>query len=204
MQKQTGKGEWKWAAGLGLLICSLAALIFFNVSLGSPFARAVNGTNATQISRVEIGNSPPQVHNVTISANDIFNVSMISLLPGANVTVNCSAVVLDWNGEDDISVVNATFYSSGHGFNYDSPDDNNYHYSAVNESGAVDTNCTWDLSYGDQYEMWAECMFEVAYYSYNGTWSCNVTAWDVNDSMESIDDYDTTEIGDLVALEWIT
>jgi hypothetical protein len=171
---------------------------------GSIGTNAGNGTNATQISSVIVGNAPPEVHNVTISAQGIDNITMIALTPGASLQVNCSAIVTDWDGEGDIANVNATFYASGAGYSYLDADDNNTHYSAyntTNDNGEdIEANCTWDNSFGDGYEAYASCFFDVAYYAFNGTWTCNITTWDVNETMENIDDYDTTEIGDLVAL----
>ena len=131
-------------------------------------------------------------HNITIqnlppAVGDLVIVDMIDLIAGSNLTVYCNASVNDTNLVTDIRVVNGTFYQQSVGAN--AADDNNDHYS--NSSCINVSSSKFQSNYS--------CSFNVAYYANNGTWFCNISAFDdVNAT-----DFDNinTSINELLAID---
>lgn len=93
--------------------------------------------------------------------------SPVSLLAGTTATVRCNATVFDENLAANISSVNATLWDAG-ASSFTAADDNNDHY----------TNASCSLISAGQYEANYTCSFAVWYYANNGSWLCNVTAFD--------------------------
>ncbi|MDD9953410.1 MAG: hypothetical protein OXR66_03675 [Candidatus Woesearchaeota archaeon] len=93
--------------------------------------------------------------------------SAIVLTAGSVRTVECNASVVDLDGEANI--VNASSI-----FHIDSvapgaPDDANDHYT--------NSTCSEVAAFGNEKNF--TCTFDVQYFALNGTWLCNVTAYDV-------------------------
>lgn len=118
--------------------------------------------NKNVTSKVNVTNAGPEVLNIVFSPNPI------SLVAGSSREINCTALVRDWNGHNDITGVNATFY---HSYNLSSnPDDKNVHYTT--------SNCT-QISNDGNYLANYTCSFNISYFANNGTWVCNATVIDM-------------------------
>ena len=153
------------------------ALLFF------PYASAqYNFEYVNVTTRVNVTHSMPVVLEVLVDQN-------ITLNAGGFKTVYCNATIRDWNGWDDIDVVNATLYHIS-SFSGDS-DSGNTHY----------TNASCDfvqLDVSDPYNASAVCTFEVIHYANSGDWFCNVTAEDFYNFTGSLEN--DTFIHELYAL----
>jgi hypothetical protein len=117
----------------------------------------INTTSELNTS-VNITNSAPDVQGIVVD-------TPITLNAMANVTITCNATVFDW--DDNFNIVNATFYA-GDGTSSAASDSGNNHYrnsSCVNIS---------EQPLAKNYT----CTFKINYYANNGTWYCNVTAYD--------------------------
>lgn len=137
--------------------------------------------NVTTI--VNVTNALPEILNVTVEgAND-----NITLNAGMTRTVTCNATIRDYNGFNDIDVVNATLYH--HLNSSDDADDMNYHYT--------NTSCA-EADNDGQYLANYTCTFDVYYFANNGTWNCNVTVEDMYNFTDS--EYNSTNIDSLYAL----
>jgi len=143
------------------LVLVLCSIIFF-VGITLPFlptgdADTYNSTAYLNVT-VNITNSAPEVHGIVVD-------TPITLSAMSNVTITCNATVFDW--DNNFFIVNATFYNQNSAHS-NSQDDKNNHYSnasCVNiSSQAMEKNYT--------------CTFTLDYYANNGTWYCNVTAYD--------------------------
>jgi len=174
-------------AVLFLLEMFLSGLLFlfFSIIPYSNIVLAVVGqNNATVLSLINIGNSFPEILNVTINDEN-----SIDLTPNSTTTITILAIIRDYSGEGDIDRVTSEFFDSSASF-YGDIDDNNLHYS--------NSTCLIDTSYGDANEVNATCTFEIEYYANNATW--NATIW-VNDSLNSQStDSKTETINTLLAL----
>lgn len=134
-------------------------LLLFYLFLSS--ARVLAQSSQDNVStQVNVTNAGPEVLS-------FFMENPIVLSAGAERAVYCNATVRDYNGYNDIDIVNATFYYFQ---NQTSPDDKNVHYTT--------DNCT-RLSDDGQFLANYSCLFNVSYIAYNGTWYCNLS---VNDS----------------------
>src|SRR4030042_5735789 len=89
--------------------------LFFNII--SQIAGADVGENVTIKSELEIGNVAPIIQNIDIEGGTI------NLNPNTTKLVNCSALVVDYNGDSTIQNVSARLFDNS--FTYASPDDNN-------------------------------------------------------------------------------
>ena len=137
----------------------------------------------------EFRNITTQV-NVTNSFPEILNVSIdqdITLNAGGFKTIFCNASIRDWNGWDDISLVNATFYHSSS--THESANSGNSHYT--------NSSCENVNNVGDYIAVY-ECSFEIIHYANNGSWSCNVTAQDTFGFSDNLSN--TTSINELYAI----
>jgi hypothetical protein len=92
----------------------------------------------------------------------------ITLSAGSIRLVTCNATVRDWNGYSDIVLVNATLWDALNS-TINSSNNNNSHYT--------NTNCS-NYGNGVNFTVNYICNFSVYYYANNGTWNCNVTAYD--------------------------
>jgi len=85
-----------------------------------------------------------------------------------SVTIDCSGVVTEYDGEETLVNLTARFFQSS-SF-YGDLDDKNNHYT--NDS------CYLDSSYGNPYEVLFNCSFSVEYFADSGTWNCTVVTED--------------------------
>ena len=173
----------------GLLI--LEFVLFFSLFPVQQFVFAQN-TTENVITYLTVGNSFPEIVNVSVQ-NDA---ASLDLVANNTVIVQCVAVVQDWNGEGDVINVTARFYDTTNS-SFGGALDNNSHYR--NDSTVGNSRCNINYTYGDQYQLLANCTFPVQYYANNATWACTVNATD----NESLDDYnqDNITINKLLALD---
>ena len=111
----------------------------------------------------------------------------IDLNIGSTRKVFCNATIGDLNNMSDIDYVNSTLY-----FNPVGPlagDDNNYHY----------TNSTCSIISGSEYSAEYSCSYNILYYANNGTWACNITAFDTSSASGS--NIISSFVNDLVAID---
>jgi hypothetical protein len=179
----------KWKKFSNWNNASIITISMLLTLIGSGILLMITSYNATAdltTSQVTIGNVFPEL-NVTVNDNQ----AQFTLNAGSYKTLNCTATITDYNGEDDIALVNATFFESGGGTGSFAADDNNNHYT--NES------CYIDTSFGDLYQAQSVCTMEIAYYANNNTWNCNVTAYDYGNLSTGVND--TVVIPALLALD---
>ena len=141
----------------------IAALVFlFLILAGTTLTSfSVSGAdNDTTLTRVNITNTEPDLHGLMLDPVSV------DLSPANTTQINCTGYVYDLNGWDDVDYANATLYDYSQG---DGPTtDNNYRYRNSSCSCAeVDAN-----------NASCSCIFDVWYYANNGTWQCNMTAYD--------------------------
>lgn len=149
-----------------IIIWMFGILVFFLVGFGVIMdAAIVTGvSNSTVTTIVNVTNGAPDLYDVSVSATPI------DLNAGNTTIVNCTGLIYDTNGWDDIASVNATLYdtSQGDGTTFD----NNFRYqnsscsSSCNEFQSSTTNAS------------CSCLFPVQYYANNGTWQCNMSIGD--------------------------
>ncbi len=161
------------------IICLAAAsfaLLLWVALLVVPGATVAQEINTT----VNITNARPEVRDAVLDA-------VVDLESYGEVTVNCSAVVFDW--DNDTLSVNASLYLSTVA-NPDSTLDNNTIY--------WNTSCTQESDQDRQMDFL--CTFPVQYYADNSTqWICNVTVEDDENAYHSnLSDFG--EIRPLVAI----
>jgi len=138
----------------------LIFLIIFFVSplfLNNVFADI--DQNVTVTGNLTIGSSDPNVLSVN------FQAGTVTLTPNSTTLVNCSVIAEDYDGEADITNVYAEIFSVS-GSSYGDVDDDNTHYT--------NSSCVINTSYGDSYQIKADCFFEVQYYANPGNWNCSV------------------------------
>ncbi|MFA6073389.1 MAG: hypothetical protein WC758_04715 [Candidatus Woesearchaeota archaeon] len=136
-------------------------LLFFLLFISLSDVEAQTFTHKNVTSRVNVTNAQPEILNFTLSA------SPISLNAGGLKEFNCTSLVRDWNGFNDVTGVNATFYFNQNASN--DPDDQNVHYT--------NSSCTEGGNDG-LYLVNYTCAFYVSYFANNGSWNCNATAID--------------------------
>ncbi|MGV8162889.1 MAG: hypothetical protein ACP5N2_06180 [Candidatus Nanoarchaeia archaeon] len=137
----------------------LAFLLIIILVLVPSMSEAQLFLNKNVTSRVNVTNAGPEVLNVTVS-------NPVTLVAGSFKEIQCNASIRDWNGANDINVVNATFYYFQNQSN--DPDDYNFHYT--------NTSCTEGTTNGFYANY--TCTTFLNYFANNGTWFCNVTAND--------------------------
>jgi len=118
-----------------------------------------------------IGNEgSSDVFNLTVEVNiPELNVSVendVVLAAGSVRTVECNVSVVDLDGEANIDNASAVFHIDS--VLPTDPDDFNDHYT--------NSSCTEFAASGDEKNF--TCTFDVQYFALNGTWLCNVTAYD--------------------------
>ncbi len=135
-------------------------------------------------------NSLLKITNLTIEDGLSFPFDEIDLNPATTTKIICEGIITAADNENSIRNVSAKFFDSSEA-NYESEDDNNYHYS--------NNSCSLNLSYGSSKEIKAFCIFQVEYYANSGNWTCSIQAID-NNSV-SVKGTDTTNINPLLALD---
>jgi len=157
---------------LGFVLLEVIILFVLSIFTFSPYLdlvlAVVGQDNVTVSATLGIGNSFPEVVNITINENN-----NIDLTPNATTEVSVVAIIRDYNGEGDFNVVNSEFFDNTASF-YGDSDDNNMHYS--------NSSCSIDVTYGGSTEANATCIFSLEYYSNNASWNATVF---VNDSLSS-------------------
>lgn len=154
---------------IGLIVAEIVLLSIIALYLPNSVYAGVGEDNVTLLTLMDIGNSFPQVDNITINNNN-----PIDLVPNATTDVVIEIFITDYNGEDDISNVTGEFFDSVLS-NYGSNDDLNTHYT--------NSSCIVDKSYGDGLQASANCTISLQYFANNQTWNFTVA---VNDSLNSI------------------
>lgn len=166
-----------------LEIALLFFLFFLFFHFISGIVNAGIGENVTVISELEIGKSPPIVQNIDIEEGSI------NLVPNTTKLVNCSIVIVDYNGETTIINVTSELFDNSTSAKGDS-DNNNEHYT--------NSTCFINYTYGDENTVLATCLFDLWYYSNAGVWNCSVNIMD-SDNM-STNESNITTVEPLLAL----
>jgi hypothetical protein len=159
-----------WTASFLLFAGTASAVVSWNV-------------NAT----VNVTNAPPTISNVLLDDLLASPANQIDLSAGGISLVYCNGSINDTNGYLDIASARAVIYD-GALANPSSADNNETHYS--------NTTCT--LSVGSGLSRDASCAFNVRYYANNATWTCNLTAFDLDNANGT--GTDTAAVNLLVAL----
>ncbi|MBN2251834.1 MAG: hypothetical protein JW724_07160 [Candidatus Altiarchaeota archaeon] len=124
--------------------------------------------NASYIFNITVvANEPPVVNSVVVNDSDGGG---IQLSVNDDRLVYCNASITDVNGWQDVATgggANATLYHNVSS-NATAADDKNVHY----------TNSSCSFTDGDGNNVTAVCAFTLEHEALNGTWMCNVTAWD--------------------------
>lgn len=142
----------------------------------------------TKSDLVTVGSSPPNNIPVisSVELNEVGDSGDESLLLQAGTTqpMRCFGTVTDGDGNGDIDVVSAVFYSS---LVLDvSPDANRNHYT--------NSSCSYDVGTGAY-----DCSVPIYFYANPGTWYCKVY---VNDSVSNIaSSTDSATMGTLLAMD---
>ena len=178
--------------GISLLFLEISLLaILFSVTPESVLA-GIGTPNGTPLTRLNVGNSFPEVLNVSIEED----IASITLIPNSTKILSCVAVIVDYNGESDIEAINATFYHTPTS-THEAANDNNDHYT--NSSCNVTNSFgTYNGFVDDGDHILANCTYLVEYYANPNEWYCNVT---VNDSSGSTSSgFGSTDIADLLSI----
>lgn len=172
---------------LAVLVPLAFLLYFWTASLllfaGSASAVSSWNVNAT----VNVTNAPPTVNNVLLDDNSTSPANQIDLVAGGSLLVYCNATINDTNGYQDISSATAVIYD-GAVANPGSANNNETHY----------TNNSCTLAAGSGLSKDASCAFNMRYYANNATWTCNLTAFDLDNANGT--GTDTAAVNLLVAL----
>jgi hypothetical protein len=156
-------------------------LIISFFSYYSPFISAQYNYEYKNVTTVvNVTNSFPEILDILIDQD-------ITLNAGGFKTVYCNASIRDWNGWDDVSLVNATFYHSTS--SHDALDNGNSHYT--------NSSCANVNNIGPYVAIY-ECSFEIIHYANNGSWTCNVTAQDTFNFSNNLSN--VTSINELYAI----
>lgn len=152
-----------------VLLLTLMLFAVFIIPLATaPNIVGSNYKNVTVITRVNITNAKPEVLNVSIFEASNFSSRNVTITAGSTKQVYCNGTVRDWNGFNDIILVNATLWNIQN-ISYNGPVNNNSFY--------VNTSCNYNASTGT-FTGWYICSFDVLYYANNGTWNCTVQVMD--------------------------
>ncbi|MEM0230890.1 MAG: hypothetical protein QXW00_04155 [Candidatus Woesearchaeota archaeon] len=165
----------------------LAFLLYFwtaSLILFAGKAEAVSSWNVN--ATVNVTNAPPTVVSVLLDDNVTSPADTIDLVAGGTQLVYCNATVNDTNGYLDITSARAVLYHSSSTPN--AADNNETHY----------TNNSCTLLAGSGISRPVSCAFNMLYYATNGTWTCNVTAFDSDNANGT--GIDTANVSILVAL----
>ena len=151
---------------LSISLISLLIVVGSLLTLMTPSTYVVFGANQSNItSQVNVTNTEPWVDNVLVDDSIASPVGEINLQPSTTINVWCNSTIHDYNGADDIAEVNATLYHQSVGV-FDT-EANSSLYNSVCYNVSQDTITANYM-----------CNFTVPYYTWNGSWQCNVSVID--------------------------
>lgn len=133
-------------------------------------------------------NSAPAIFNVSVDDQFLTPGNEIDLAYASNITINCTAVVEEYEGIGTLVNVTGRFYSNIS--NYSAPDDNNLHYT--------NNSCVRNDSYGGENQTHVSCSFVIEYYAEATNWSCTINATDEHYASRNLSD--ETRINTLLAI----
>jgi len=166
---------------------TLAFLLYFWTSALLLFAGRANAVSSWNVNAtVNVTNAPPTVVSVLLEDNVTSPSDVIDLVAGGTQLVYCNATVNDTNGYQDIASARAVIYHSTS--TPGAADNNETHY----------TNGSCTLLAGSGISRNVSCAFNMLYYATNGTWTCNITAFDLDNANGT--GIDTANVSILVAL----
>ncbi len=193
MEKERMVNEGRESGFIKRNMTELVLLIFvIIVALATllPVSRMVMGEyydNTSVVSKVNVTNAPPTLTVDYFYNNESDPSDTITLVEAGTTVVYCNGTVNDNNGWEDISSVNGTIYAPG--FNAESPDDKNSHY----------TNASCAFAQENTTAVKAVCTFQVYFFANNGSWTCNMTAIDGDNATAS--DVKSNTVEPLFAIE---
>lgn len=161
------KQIWIWISIIVTIV--LYFDFYFGLVLTQPRTATADPrlVNDTTLAILNVTNVPPRVLGVVVDDTTPSPPGEIDLISGYFRKVLCNATVVDLNGKDDITYVNATFFFIAN--KSSQSNDMNEHYS--NRSCALLRSYPYNKSFS--------CAFNVWFFANNGTWYCNVSAWDI-------------------------
>ncbi|MCD4771305.1 hypothetical protein K8R30_02710 [archaeon] len=156
--------------GITLIILEVLLLLALFSFAPQEVLAGIGSPNTNTTSELTVGNTAPEIHNMSINGG-----VDITLTPNSTTLVECVAVIVDYNGEADITAANATFFDSS--IPQSNPDDNNNHYT--NSSCHINTSFISFNGFNDDGESaLANCTFQILYYANAGSWNCTIQAND--------------------------
>ena len=93
--------------GVALIFLEVLLLLVFLSFSPQEVLAGIGSPSTEPITEVEIGNSYPEVHNISINDD-----TPIDLIPNSTRPVQCVAIVIDYSGENDVASANATFFDA--------------------------------------------------------------------------------------------
>jgi hypothetical protein len=183
----------KW--GNFLLFYTLLAIVIYLVApLKDDVKADTQFVNDSAIALLNISNRAPRVVDLVVDDSVGAPANEIDLVSASVTKVSCNGTVIDGNGINDIIAVNATLFFTGN--TSTDPDDRNEHYtnSSCTQSNPTLFNATYT------------CTFSVWFFANNGTWYCNMSAYDLAEGNPGgvsahNSTIDSALMGDLLALD---
>ncbi len=160
---------------VSLTLALAGALVFLSAVGQGATGDAVNFRNVSVDTTVNITNSFPEVTDIRL--ND-----PVTLEAGTTKLVECNVTVRDFDGQNDIDNVNATFFDPDN-TSLNAPNDNNNHYE--------NASCTKTSGSGNVANY--TCGFNVEYYANNATWNCTSFAEDTQNATGNLSNSTTVE-----------
>lgn len=155
----------------GVALLALFLLAIIGVSFNSNPVNAVNITNTTVRTTVNVTNTEPNITYVFVDDLDSGNpTGDIDLVANGVKVVSCNASIFDYNGWQDINAtsVNGTLYINSVG---GGTADNNHRY--------VNTSCGSCRQGGSSTNASCDCRFALQYYANDSNqWRCNISVDD--------------------------
>jgi len=162
MKKTREKGKLKFffliVLEVSLILIFLSLFLFPN-----PVFAGFGADNVTALTNLTVGNSAPVIDEILIEGGSI------TLTPNDTTTINCTAEITDYDTDTDVTSVTAVFFDPAQ-TTAGGPEDNNSHYT--------NSSCRIDTAFGDSYQLFAHCLFDIWYYANASDWNCSVTATD--------------------------
>ncbi len=154
-----------------VFLVAYAALPYLELS-----GAVVGANNVTVGTLLQVGNVYPEIINFTYPIS-------LSLTPNGTSNLEIIVIARDYNNDTDIQNLTLTFFDNS-ASSLGAADDNNVHYT--------NNSCSINYSYGDQYDVSANCTIPIWYYANNATWNAtilvtdNATLTDSNSTLISI------------------